>query len=49
MATREFETSELRQINLLAIQEVVDWAKVSTKTDYRWVSDNKIPAIRLGN
>jgi excisionase family DNA binding protein len=33
---------------LLTIQEVADWAKVSTKTVDRWVSDNKIPAIRLG-
>jgi excisionase family DNA binding protein len=33
----------------LTIQEVADWAKVSTKTIYRWISDNKILAIRLGN
>jgi excisionase family DNA binding protein len=49
MVTQEFQTSELHQINLLTIQEVADWAKVSTKTVYRWISDNKIPAIRLGN
>jgi excisionase family DNA binding protein len=49
MVTRKFRTSELYQINLLTIQEVADWAKVSTKTVYRWISDNKIPAIRLGN
>ena len=36
-------------MNLLTIQEVADWAKVSTKTIYRWISDNNIPAIRLGN
>jgi excisionase family DNA binding protein len=36
-------------MNLLTIQEVADWAKVSTKTIYRWISDNKIPDIRLGN
>jgi excisionase family DNA binding protein len=28
---------------------VADWAKVSTKTIHRWISDNKIPAILLGN
>ena len=49
MVTEKFQTSELQQINLLTIQEVADWAKVSTKTVYRWISDNKIPAIRLGN
>ena len=49
MFTQKFQTSELQQINLLTIQEVVEWAKVSTKTVYRWISDNKIPAIRLGN
>jgi excisionase family DNA binding protein len=49
MVTEKFQTSELHQINLLTIQEVADWAKVSTKTVYRWISDNKIPAIRLGN
>jgi excisionase family DNA binding protein len=49
IVTQKFETSELHQINLLTIQEVADWAKVSTKTVYRWISDNKIPAIRPGN
>jgi excisionase family DNA binding protein len=49
MVTKKFRTSELQQMNLLTIQEVANWAKVSTKTIYRWISDNKIPAIRLGN
>jgi excisionase family DNA binding protein len=49
MVTQKFPTSELHQIHLLTIQEVADWAKVSTKTVYRWISDKKIPAIRLGN
>jgi excisionase family DNA binding protein len=49
MVTKKFQTSELHQINLLTIQDVADWAKVSTKTVYRWIADNKIPAIRLGN
>ena len=34
---------------LFTIQEVANWAKVSKKTAYRWISDNKIPTIRLGN
>jgi excisionase family DNA binding protein len=41
------QTNELSQINLLTIQEVTDWAKVSTKTIYRWIADDKLPAIRL--
>jgi len=49
MLAQKFERSENHQINLLTIQEVADWAKVSTKTVYRWISDNKILAIRLGN
>ena len=31
MVTRKFQTNELHQINLLTIQEVADWANVSTK------------------
>jgi len=49
MVTKKLEISDLQQLNLLTIQEVADWAKVSTKTIYRWIADNKIPAIRLGN
>jgi excisionase family DNA binding protein len=49
MVTQKFQTGELHQITLLTIQEVADWAKVSTMTVYRWISDNKISPIRLGN
>lgn len=49
MATPRLRSSDISQINLLTIQEVATWAKVSTKTVYRWISDNKIPAMRLGN
>jgi hypothetical protein len=35
MVTQKFQTSELQQMNLLTIQEVADWAKVSTRTIYR--------------
>lgn len=49
MVTEKLANSELSYINLLTIQEVAEWAKVSTKTVYRWISENKIPAIRLGN
>ena len=49
MVTRNLPSTELFQNNLLTIQEVAEWAKVSTKTMYGWISDNKIPAIQLGN
>ena len=49
MVTQRLQNSDLGQINLLTIQEVAEWAKVSTKTVYRWISNNKIPAIRPGN
>ena len=49
MVTQKFERSELHQTNLLTIKDVVDWAKVSTKNVYRWISNNKIPAIRLAS
>ncbi len=49
MLTQKFQSIELHEINLLIIQEGAEWAKVSTKTVYRWISDNKLPAIRLGN
>jgi excisionase family DNA binding protein len=49
MLIRKFNDNEISEINLLTIQEVAAWAKVSTKIVYRWISDNKIPAIRLGN
>jgi excisionase family DNA binding protein len=49
MITQRLQNTDLSQINLLTIQEVAEWGKVSTKSFYRWISDNKIPAIRLGN
>ncbi len=51
MVTRNLqnENTALFQINLFTIQEVAGWTKVNAKTVYRWISDNKIPAIRLSN
>ncbi len=37
MVTQKIENSELSCINLLTIQEVAEWAKVNTKTVYRWI------------
>jgi predicted DNA-binding transcriptional regulator AlpA len=48
MVTQKFQTSELHQINLQTLQEVADWAKVSTKTVYRLISDKQIPQFGLG-
>ena len=49
MLIRKLNDNEISEINLLTIQEIAAWAKVSTKTIYPWISDNKIPAIRFGN
>lgn len=48
MVTQSLQNSELSQINLLTIQEVASWAKVSTKTVYCWIADNKLSGVRLG-
>ena len=36
-------------IELLTIQQVADWAKVSTKTIYRWIETGQIPVVKFGN
>lgn len=38
----------LLSIELLTVPEVAQWAKVSTKTIYRWIDSGEIPAIRFG-
>ena len=49
IVTHKLNRGELQRINLLTIQEVADQAKVSTKTVYRWISDNKVCAGYLGH
>ena len=49
MLTQKLQGSQISQVKLLTVQEVAEWAKVSTKTVYCWIADNKIPAIRLGS
>jgi excisionase family DNA binding protein len=49
MHTQKLHDSKISQVKLLTVQEVAEWAKVSTKTVYRWIAGNKIPAIRLGS
>ena len=36
------------RVPLLTVSEVAEWAKVSTKTVYRWIEDGRLEAIRLG-
>ncbi len=33
--------------NLMTIEELVDYLKVSRRTIYEWLKTNKIPAIKL--
>ncbi len=37
------------KVELLTVPEVAQWAKVSTKTVYRWIAEGKIEAIRFGS
>ena len=37
----------LFDIELLTVQEVARWAKVSTKSIYRWIESGKISAVKL--
>jgi len=39
----------LFSIELLTIPQVAKWAKVSTKTIYRWIESGKIPVVRFGD
>ena len=38
----------LFSIELLTIPQVAEWAKVSTKTIYRWIESGKIPVVKFG-
>ena len=39
----------LLSVELLTIAQVAAWAKVSTKTIYRWIDTGKIPVVKFGN
>ena len=49
MLTQKLQGNQISQVKLLSVQEDAEWAKVSTKTVYCWIADNKIPAIRFGS
>lgn len=38
----------LFDIELLTIQQVAKWAKVSPKSVYRWIEVGKIPVVKFG-
>ncbi len=38
----------LLDVELLTIQQVAKWAKVSTKSIYRWIEAGKIPVVKIG-
>jgi excisionase family DNA binding protein len=38
----------LLSIDLLTIPQVAEWAKVSTKTVYRWIDSGRIPVVKFG-
>ncbi len=38
----------LFSIELLTIQQVATWARVSTKTIYRWIESGQIPVVKFG-
>jgi len=39
----------LLSVELLTIAQVAEWAKVSTKTIYRWIDAGQIPVVKFGN
>ena len=34
--------------NLLTVLEVAEWARVHTKTVYRWIKDGRLEAVQFG-
>ena len=49
-AGKPFSDQELLfSIELLTIPQVANWAKVSTKTIYRWIESGKIPVVKFGD
>ena len=43
------DQEKLFRIELLTVQQVADWAKVSPKTIYRWIDSGQIPVVKFGN
>jgi len=49
MAGSSTTKKHFMQVELLTVPEVAKWAKVSTKTVYRWITEGKLEAIRFGS
>ena len=47
-ATKRSDQDLLFEIELLTVQQVADWAKVSPKSVYRWIEAGKIPVVKFG-
>ena len=48
-AGKELTDEELLfDVELLTIQQVATWARVSTKSIYRWIEAGKIPVVKIG-
>ena len=50
MTARKSPSDEelLFSIELLTIEQVAAWARVSTKTIYRWIEAGQIPVVKFG-
>jgi len=42
------DQDRLFAVELLTIQQVAKWARVSTKSIYRWIESGKIPVVKFG-
>lgn len=42
------ESDLLFGIELLTVQQVAKWARVSSKSVYRWIESGKIPVVKFG-
>jgi len=47
-ATKRSDQDLLFEIELLTVQQVADWAKVSPKSVYRWIEAGKIAVVKFG-
>lgn len=46
---KDAEKNGVLKVELLTIEQVADWVKVSSRTLHRWISMGKFPAVKFGN